>query len=296
MPIYSNNFSELLWPGLREVYGLEYAQYAEEYSRYMAIESSSKSKEEDQSMTGFGLVPTKASGEAISYDDAYQGYKKTYTHATYGMGFMVTREMYEDDQYRKIKGLPKALARSVRHTIEILAAQLLNNAFTSGLGGDGVYMCATNHPLIGGGTYSNKLAVDADLDVTSYEQAGIDIQSFVDDRGLKMAAKKKVLLISPSLEFTAKQMLKSSQLPGSANNDINPAQGDIEYVVCHWMTDADAWFIITDVPNGLNFFWRRRPEFTEDNDWETENAKFKTTFRCSMGWTDPRGIFGSAGA
>lgn len=297
MPIYTSNFSELLEPGLRNIYGLEYNDHPEEYSKVFEIDSSSKAFEEDLNMTGFGLVSTKAQGAAIDYDDAFQGYLKRYTHAAYGLGFIVTREMYEDDLYRRIKMLPKSLARSVRQTVETLAASVLNNAFSASyLGSDAKEMCATDHPLIAGGTLSNELTTSADLDITSYEQALLDIQAFVDDRGLKTAVRPKKLIIPPALEFTAKQLLRSQQLPGSAYNDINPAFGSIDFTILHWLTDSDAWFIQTDCPNGIQFIWRRRPEFTNDSDFDTENAKYKTTFRCSYGWTDPRGMFGSPGA
>ena len=297
MPVYTSNFSELLEPGLREIYGLEYSQYPEEYSKVFNIETSSKAFEEDLNMSGFGLIPTKSQGSGVTYDTAYQGWTNRYTHATYGMGFMVTREMYEDDLYRKMKLLPRALARSVRQSIETMAANVLNRAFSgSYTGGDGKELCATDHVLIAGSTYSNELATAADFDVTSYEQALIDIQAFVDDRGLKMAARPKMLVGPPNLDWQFQMVLKSEKTPDNANNAYNPAKGTIPYTIMHWLTDTDAWFILTDVPNGLNYFWRRRPEFTNDSDFDSENAKYKTTYRCSVGWTDPRGIFGSPGA
>ncbi len=298
MPLYSAGFSKLLWPGLREIYGLEYSQYPEEYTNFFNVDTSAKYKEEDQELSGFGLVPTKGTGAPIVFDETTQGLTSTYTHSTYGLGFVVTRELYEDDQYRKIKSFSAALARSVRHTIEILAARTLNEAFsaTNYTGADSLELCSAVHTLRGGGTYANELAVSADLDATSFEQAMIDIQNFVDNRGLKIAARPKRLIIPPELEYTAKVLLKSTGSPFDANQGINPAYGAVDYTVCHWLTDSDAWFITTDVPNGLTWFWRRRPEFTEDNDWDSENAKYKTTFRCSQGWTDPRGIFGSPGA
>ena len=301
MPAYTSNFSELLWPGLRKIYGDAYTSFPEEYTQVFEIDSSTKSYEYDLSVSGLGLVPEKAQGQPISYDTAYQGYKKTYTHVTYGMGFMVTREMYEDDQYRVIKGMPKGLARSTRHSIELLAANILNYGFTGSsayYGSDSKELCATDHPLIGGGTFSNELATSADLDITSYEQALIDIQKFTDDRGLKIYAKPMKLIIPPELSFQAQMILKSSQLPDTANNNYNPAQGTMPggFTTMHWLTDTDAWFIKTDVPNGLTFIWRRRPDFGQDNDFDSENAKYKTTYRCSLGWTDPRGVFGSPGA
>jgi len=299
--INTTNFAALLEPGLRKIYGDEYNEYAEEYSKVFEIDSSTKNKEYDQSLTTMGLAQIKNQGQSISYADPMNGYKKTYTHVTYGLGFTVTREMWEDALYRNIKGMPKALARSVRQTVEFLAASNLNYAFTASAayyGSDGKELCATDHPLINGGTGRNELSTSADLDITSYEQALIDIQTFTDDQSLKMAAKPRLMIIHPSNVFQAQMILKSSQLPDTANNNFNPAQGTMPggYVVMHWLTDEDAWFIKTDVPNGLTWIWRRRPEFTNDNDWESENAKYKTTFRASSGWSDWRGLFGSPGA
>ncbi len=295
----TGNFASLLEPGLRKIYGESYRQYPREYTKVFSLDTSTRAFEEDQGITGLGTVPEKAEGKSISYDDPLEGYLKRYTHTTYGLGFMVTREMFEDDQYRKMRAMPKALGRSVRQTIEVLGANHFNRAFNSSYtGSDGVEMCSAVHPLVGGGTFANELSTPADLDITSYEQALIDIQAYVDDRGLKMLCRPQKLVVHPDNLFQAQIILKSEQLPDTANNDINPAAGTMNggIVVMHWLTDPDAWFITTDCPNGLNWLWRRKPEFTRDNDWETENAKFKTTFRASSGWTDPRGVFGSPGA
>lgn len=298
MPVSTEDFASLLWPGLRVVYGDTYKQYPEEYSKVYNINKSTKAYEKDQGITGLGLVPEKDQGGSVDYDEFYEGYEKTYLNVTYGLGFKVTREMFEDDQYRKISSMPGALARSVRQTVEILGANPLNRAFNSSYpGSDGKEMCATDHPLVAGGTFSNELDTAADLDVTTLEQALIDIQEFTDDRGLKVMCLPQKLVIHPDNLFQAQMLLKSAQLPDTANNNYNPAQGTIPggVVVMHWLTDPDAWFITTDCPNGLNFFWRRRPEFTKDNDSDSENAKYKTTFRCVCGHTDPRAIFGSPG-
>jgi phage major head subunit gpT-like protein len=299
--INTSNFAELLEPGLRKIYGDSYNDYPEEYSKVFAVDSSSKNKEYDQEISTLGLVPVKTQGSGISYSDPSEGYKKTYTHTAYGLGFQITRELWEDALYRNIKAMPSALARSVRQTVEYLAASHLNYAFTASAayyGSDGKELCATDHPLSTGATSSNELSTAADLDITSYEQALIDIQGMVDSSGLKIAARPKRLIVAPANVFQAQMILKSSMLPDTANNNYNPAQGTMPggYVVMHWLTDDDAWFIQTDIPNGLTWFWRRRPEFTKDNDWDSENAKFKTTFRASSGWSDWRGIFGSPGA
>lgn len=298
--INTTNFSELLEPGLRKIYGDAYNEYAEEYSKVFEVDSSSRNFEQDQSLTTLGLAVQKTQGASVTYSDPLNGYTKTYTHATYGLGFIVTRELWEDALYRNIKGMPKALARSVRQTIEYLAANHFNYAFTASsayYGSDSKELCATDHPLVGGGTGRNELSAAADLDITSYEQALIDIQAFVDDRSLKVAAKPQRMIIHPSNVFQAQMILKSTMLPDTANNNYNPAQGTMPggYVVMHWLTDEDAWFIQTDTPNGMTWLWRRRPEFTRDNDFDSENAKFKTTFRASSGWSDWRGIFGSPG-
>jgi hypothetical protein len=195
-----------------------------------------------------------------------------------------------------MKKLPKALARSVRHTVEILGANILNNGFSgSYLGADAVALFSTSHPLLGGGTWANRPAVDADLSMTSYEQALIDIQAFVDDRGLLVVARPKKLVVTINNDWTCQQLLKSEYDPETNFNAINPAKGTIPYMVGHWLTDPDAWFIITDVPDGIVFYWRRRPKFTQDNEFSSENGLWKTTFRCIQGWDDPRGAYGSSG-
>ena len=284
MPTYTKDMPELLLPTLRTVYGVEYKQYKEEYSMVFELDTSEKAEEKDFGLSGFGLTSVKNEGKAITYDELVRGFTKTYSHVTYSLGFIITREMYEDDLYRQMKARPKALGRSVRQSIETLAANVLNNGFSGNyLGGDSKALCATDHPLRGGGTGSNRFTNGADLDVTSFEDALIMPQK---------------LSSHPNDAFQAQIILKSAQLPGTANNDVNPAQGLLPggYVVMHWLTDPDAWFVKTDVTNGLMFFWRRRPEFGSDNDWETENAKYKTTYRHSQGWTDWRTIYGSPGA
>ena len=297
--VVTGNFDKLLAPGMRKFYGDEYAQIVEEFSKVFTMDTSTRNYEEDQSLTGLGLVPEKPQGRGVSYDTVYQGYTKRYTHTTYGLGFIVSREMLEDDLYRKIRGMPRGLARSVRHTREIIHANHLNNAFTAAAayyGADSKELCATDHPLIGGGTFSNELDTAADLDITSYEQALIDIQEFVDDRGLQIAVKPKLLIIHRNNDWQAQYILKSEKLPDTAENNYNPAKGSMPYMVMSWLTDADAWFILTDCPSGLTSITRRSPEFTNDTVFDSENAKFKVTYRESSGWTDPRGIFGSPGA
>jgi phage major head subunit gpT-like protein len=299
MATESTNFSELLEPGLRRIYGDSYKEYPEEYSKIFSVETSTRAWEESLSMAGLGLVPTKPEGQGITYDDPIQGPTHQITHSTYGKGFIVTREMFEDDLYKKIRNLPKALARSVRMTIETTAANVYNNAFdaTVATGADGKELCATDHVLLAGGSYKNELTTAADFDTTSLEQALIDIANMVDDRGLLIHARPVKLVHPTELDWQVKKVLQSEKDPDSANNAINPAVGSFSggIILNHYLTDPDAWFIITDVPNGPVFYWRRRPAFSKDNDFDTENAKWKTTYRMSVGWDDPRGLFGSPG-
>lgn len=299
MAMMTTNFGELLYPGLKSIYGMAYNDYPELYSKCgFRVETSTQAYEKTLSLTGFGLAATMPEGQGVTYDEAYQGYTQTLTHVKYGLGFQVTSEMYDDDQYGKINGLPKALAKSVRDTIEQYPANILNNAFTSGTGPDGSYLCVTTHALIGGGTEQNCLSTAADISMTSLEQAFIDIGDMVNDRSLLINLKARKLVIPPELEWTVKQILNSEKDPESNYNAINPAKGIFPegYVVNPYLTDSDAWFIITDCPYGLVFYWRRRPAFTKDNDFDTDNAKYKTVFRMSVGWDDFRGVFGTAGA
>jgi phage major head subunit gpT-like protein len=292
-------FSEALEPGINKWYGDAYNQYKEQYTQIFDVKTSRKSAEHSVSQTGFGLVPEKPEGQGVSYDDTAQLYKQTLTNVTYGLGFNVTRELVEDDLYNIIMKKPKSLARSVRHTVEILGANVLNNAFDGtnyADGADGKELCATDHPLGYGGTEQNEPTTAVDLSATALEQADIDIAALTDDRGLLLAAQGKKLIIPPALKWTAEKLLKSKLDPDSANNAINPANELMPFVVNNFLTDPDAWFIKTDVSESLVWYWRRRPEFTKDNDFDSENAKWKTTFRCIMGWDDWRGLYGSPGA
>lgn len=297
MAMSTSGFGELLYPGLYNIWGLEYPQYTEEYSKIFNVRTSTQAYEKTLGMAGFGLAVNKPEGTGVTYAQAFQGYTHTLTHVTNGLGFIVTSEMYEDDQYGKIKALPAALARSVRHTIEIDAANILNNGFSSGTGADSQYLLDTDHTLVGGGTYQNEPSTATDLSMTSLEAMLALINDFTDDQGLIMNAKPKALVIHPDNEWTARQIDQSDKDPESNFNAINPAKGMFPggIVVNHFLTDPDAWFITTDIPNGLVFYWRRRPAFTKDNDFDTDNAKFKTTYRCIQGWDDPRGIVGSPG-
>jgi hypothetical protein len=299
--ITTSSFAKALWPGVNAWYGKAYNDYATEWDQLFEKNTSKRAYEEDVGLSGFGLARVKSEGNSIEYDTERQGWTTRYNHVVYALGFVVTREMFEDDQYdvvgqRKAKGL----ARSMRQTKEIVGANVLNRAFTSTYtGGDSKELCATDHPNVSGGTYANELATAADLSEAALEQAAIDIYAFTDDRGLLIAAKPKKLVIASANQFEASRILDSDGRYQTADNDANVLKnkGIIPVtVVNHYLTDADAWFILTDVNDGLKYFERRGDAFEMDNDFDTENAKFKATARYSFGWTDPRGIYGSPGA
>lgn len=294
--ITSSSFAKALWPGVNAWYGRTYKDYPTEYTQIFETMKSSKAYEEDVGLTSFGLASVKPEGGSINYDTERQGFTTRYTHITYGMGFIITREMVEDDQYDVAASRKaKALARSMRQTKEILGANVLNNSIsTSYLGADGVALLSASHANVTGGTWSNLNAVD--LSEAALEDAQVAIAAFTDDRGLLIACKPTKLIIPPALFFEAKRILGSDLRVGTANNDPNVlrTEGIIpEIAVNHYLTGTDDWFLKTDVPDGLKHFERRADSFEMDNDFDTENAKFKATARYSFGWTDPRCIYGS---
>jgi len=299
--ISTGSFAKDLWPGVNKWYGITYSSYPVEHLQVFDKENSSMAWEEDVGTSTFGLAPIKTEGGSIAYDEARQGFVDRYSHVTYGLGFHITREMVEDGLAGTIAlRRAKALAFSIRQTIETVAANILNRAFNSDYTyGDGIELCATDHPNVAGGTWANELATAADLSEASLEQACIDIANLTNDRGLKIAVRPMKLIIPTALIFEATRILKSELRVGTADNDLNALRnlGMIpEVVVNHYLTDNDAWFIKTDVPDGMKHFERRSMEFDTDNDFDTENARFKSTFRGSWGCTDKRGIFGSPGA
>lgn len=300
MTITSGNFAKTLWPGVNKFYGEAYNDYQPQWTPIFQHETSSKAWEEDVGLSGFGYASVKAEGGTISYDTMLQGFTTRYNHVVYGLGFTITREMVEDDQYGVIsKKRAKALARSMRLTKDVIAANILNRAFTSGYtGGDGKTLCATDHPNVAGGTWSNQLATAANLSEAALEQMNIDIMKLTDDRGLKIALRPKQLIIPPDLVFEAERILKTEQRVGTANNDINALKmmGKVNTVVVNqYLTSATAFWLQTDCPDGLKYFERRADNFDMDNEFDTENAKYKATARYSFGWTDPRGLYGTAG-
>jgi hypothetical protein len=297
MTLTRSSLSELLEPGLKAIFGDTYDQWDPEYSRFMDIEQSKKASEEYQELAGFGLVPTKTEGGTTTYDDAIQGNKETTTNLTYSLGFKVTREMMDDDLYRKIQAMPKSLAISIAQTVETEAALILDRAFNSSYTGlDSVELCSRVHTLPGGGTFANEPATAADLSMTSYEQATIDIAALVDGQNMKRKAMPRMLITSKNFEATAKRILQSTTDPETAERSINPFNNTVKHMTSHYVTDTDAWFIRTNVP-GL--FCQKRvwpAEMRKDNEFDSDVAKFKTYFRLAFSWYDPRAIYGSPGA
>lgn len=299
--INTGSFAKALWPGINAWYGNAYNDWDEEWSKLFDKYTSDRAFEEDVGVSGFGLAVQKPEGAPISYDSERQGYTQRYQHTTYALGFIITREMMEDDQYDVVGNRKSvSLARSMRITKEIVAASIYNRAFNSTYtGGDGVSLINAAHPLIAGGTFSNQIATASDLSEAALEQAVIDISGFVDDRGIIIKALPKSLVIPYTLQFEAQRILKSVGRVGTDNNDVNAlnSMGMFkEVVMSHYFTDLDAWFIRTNVEHGMKYFERRADEFDMDNDFDTENAKYKASGRYSFGWSDPRGIYGSVGA
>jgi hypothetical protein len=301
------SFAKALWPGVNKWYGDEYKEFPVQWTELFERNTSRRAWEEDVGMSMFGLPTVKTEGEGISYDTSRQGFTSRYNHVTYGLGFVVTREAYEDDQYDVIgRQKARSLAFSMRQNKEIIAANVYNRAFnTSYVGGDSATLCASagggsaSHPNVAGGTWTNGPSAAVDLSEAALEQANIDIRNFTNDRGLKMAAKPMALIVPKELMFEATRILKTEGQVYSADNTLNALKtmGIIPKIVVNdYLTDANAWFIRTDVRDGLKYFERRADEFDMDEDFDTENAKYKATARFSFGWTDPRAVYGSQGA
>ena len=290
-----------LLPGLNALFGMEYAKYGEEHKEIFESESSDRSFEEEVKLSGFGAAPVKNEGSAIDYDNAQEAFTARYTHETIAMGFSVTEEAIEDNLYDSLSSrYTKALARAMAYTKQVKAATILNGAFSGTTYGDGKALCVTDHPLVGGGTNSNRPAVAADLNETSLEAAVIQLAGWTDERGLLIAAKPRKLVIPPALQFVATRLLDTEGRVGTADNDLNAIRnnGSIPegYTVNHYLTDTDAWFLTTDVPNGLKHFVRTPMATSMDADFDTGNSRYKARERYSFGVSDPLGIFGSPGA
>ena len=291
-----------LLPGLNALFGLEYARYGEEHKEIYETETSERSFEEETKLAGFSAAPVKPEGQAIAYDNAQEAWTARYNHETIAMGFSITEEAIEDNLYDSLSArYTKALARAMAYTKQVKAAAVLNNGFNSGVTyGDGVSLFSTAHPLISGGTNSNRPTVAADLNETSLENAVIQIAGWTDERGLLIAAKPKKLIVPPALMFVATRLLETELRVATADNDINAIKnnGSIPegYTVNHFLTDTNAWFLTTDVPNGLKHFVRMPLANSMDGDFDTGNVRYKARERYSFGVSDPLGIFGSPGA
>ena len=291
-----------LLPGLNALFGLEYSRYGEEHKEIYETETSERSFEEETKLAGFSAAPVKPEGQAIAYDNAQEAWTARYNHETIAMGFSITEEAIEDNLYDSLSArYTKALARAMAYTKQVKAAAILNNGFNSAVVyGDGVSLFSTSHPLISGGTNSNRPATAADLNETSLEAAVIQIAGWTDERGLLIAAKPRKLVVPPQLQFVAERLLKTELRVATADNDINAlkSMGSIPegYTINHYLTDPNAWFLLTDVPNGLKHFVRTPMQTSMDADFDTGNARYKARERYSFGVSDPLGIFGSPGA
>ena len=291
-----------LLPGLNALFGMEYARYGEEHKEIYETETSERSFEEETKLSGFSAAPVKNEGSAIAYDNAQEAWSTRYTHETIALGFSITEEAIEDNLYDSLSArYTKSLARAMAYTKQVKAAAVLNNGFSSSYpGGDGVSLFNAAHPLISGGTNSNTPGTQVDLNETSLEAAVIQIAAWTDERGLLIAAKPKKLIVPPALMFTAKRLLDTELRVATADNDINALKqmGAIPegYTVNHFLTDTNAWFLTTDVPNGLKHFVRTPLQNSMDGDFDTGNVRYKSRERYSFGWSDPLGMFGSSGS
>ena len=291
-----------LLPGLNALFGLEYKKYGEQHKEIFETESSERSFEEETKLSGFNAAPVKNEGSAMAYDNAQEAWTARYNHETIAMGFSITEEAIEDNLYDSLSSrYTKALARGMSYTKQVKAANILNNAFAAGYTyGDGVVLCSTSHPLVSGGVNSNTPAVAADLNETSLEAAVIQIAAWTDERGLLIAAKPTKLVVPPALQFVATRLLETKLRTGTTDNDINAIEnnGSIPggYTINNYLTDTNAWFLLTDVPNGLKHFVRTPMQTGMDSDFDTGNSRYKARERYSFGVSDPLGIFGSPGA
>ena len=292
-----------LLPGLNALFGLEYERYGEQHKEIYDTESSERSFEEETKLSGFSAAPVKNEGSAIAYDNAQEAWTARYNHETIALGFSITEEAVEDNLYDSLSArYTKGLARAMAYTKQTKAAAVLNNGFSAGVyaGGDGVALFSTSHPLISGGTNSNRPSTGADLNETSLESAVIQIAAWTDERGLLIAAKPRKLVIPPALQFTATRLLETSLRVSTADNDINALKnnGSIPegYCINNYLTDTNGWYLTTDVPNGMKHFVRTPLSNSMDGDFDTGNVRYKSRERYSFGFSDPLGMFGSPGA
>ena len=301
MAITTGSFAKALWPGVNAWYGQAYDEHSVEYTDLFDIEKSRKAYEEDMGTSMFGLAAVKPEGVSIPYDSATQGFLTRYQHVTYGLGFIITREMVDDDLYDVIgKKRAQGLAFSMRQTKETVCANVYNRAFTSAYaGGDGKELLATDHPNVVGPDYANETTA-ASLSEGSLEDLSILIMKATNDRGLNISIHGQSLIVPPDLVFEADRILNSPLRVGTANNDLNALKNMGKFPggvkVNHYLTSTTAYFVRTNCPDGMKMFERRADDFSMDNDFDSDNAKYKATARYSCGWTDPRGLYGNAGA
>lgn len=300
--INTGTHPKLLWPGVHSVWGQIYEAHPTEYTELYDIDDSQKAYEQDVQVTGFGLATVKGQGAPVQYDSESQGWITTYTHVAYGLGFIVTKEELDDNQYKEVATRrAKANAFSVNQTVETSGAFLYNNAFITSyfVTPDGQPLISTAHVNVTGGTFSNRLSPDADLSEASLEDINIQIMQMTNDRGLKISAMPKSLHISPSEFYNANRILNSILQSDTANNNVNVLRATNAFPegckLNHFFTAPNAWFVRTNIPSGMTFFWRTRPQFEQDNDFDTKNAKAASYMRYSFGCTDPRAIYGSNG-
>lgn len=301
MAINSGSFAKALWPGVNAWYGQAYSEHGVEYTGLFNTSSSRKAFEEDMGTSMFGLAAVKPEGSGVTYDTAQQGFLTRYQHVTYGLGFVITREMVDDDQYDVIgKKRAQGLAFSMRQTKELVAANVYNRAFTAGyVGGDGSILCVSSHPNVAGGTYSN-VTTAATLSEAALEDITIATMKAENDRGLNISLTAQTLVVPPDLVYEADRILNSPLRVGTADNDLNALKNMGKFPggvkVNHYLTSQTAYFVRTNCPDGMKHFERRGDDFSMDNDFDTDNAKYKATGRYSFGWTDPRGLWGNEGA
>ena len=303
MAISRAQLAKELEPGLNALFGMEFSRYENEHAEIFDTETSDRAFEEEVMLSGFGTAPTKSEGTAVNFDTANESFTARYTHETVALAFSITEEAIEDNLYDRLGArYTRALARSMAHTKQVKAASILNNAFTAGAfaGGDGVALCDASHPLVSGGTFANEPSTAADLNETSLEDALISIAGFVDERGLKIALRGMKLIIPSQLQFVAERLMQSAQRVGTADNDVNAIRSTgmlpQGYVINHFLTDTDAFFIKTDAPNGFKHFERAAIKTAMEGDFDTGNVRYKARERYSFGVSDPRGIFGVEGA
>lgn len=298
MAINTGNWGKSLWPGINAWFGDEYGKYNTQWTELFDSYSSRLAREEDVGTSYFGLAKVKNEGAPVEYDTAQQGFINRYENVTYALGFILTYELFEDERYDVIA--PKrarSLAFSMNQTKEIVAANVYNRAFNSNFPyGDGKELLATDHPNVKGGTFSNELNPAADLSEQSIEDLCIQIQQAKNDAGLRIAIQPQKLIVPPDLQFDAERILMSPLQNDTANNAVNAVRGKMPIVVNQYLTDSKAWFVKTDVPDGMKHFERVKLQFTQDNDFDSDNLKYKARERYSFGASDPRGLYGSAGA